>query len=316
MTEETKKDYRAELSVKNYHKLTGFEGDWRDTWWNDEFLAMMAQQWGLEKVKTILDVGCGVGHWGQRLMRHLSDETKLFGIDPESAWIKEAEVRSTKLGIADRSEFKIGKVESLPFADNCFDMVTCQTVLIHVADLKVAIEEMIRVLKPGGLFLCAEPNNFGNTAAHYVENPLLDWDQLSGLLELEYKCTIGKFKVGEGHQSAGQLVPSVLHECGMNGVQIKNNNQCALVAPPYADLGAKTMVKYMRNTNDSGAAMVLGGTEENCKRYFLAGGGQESKFAQLWDMARNHLQETINKIDNGTYISAGGHLHYVVWGYK
>jgi hypothetical protein len=30
--------HRAALSKEDYHKLTGFDGDWRDTWWNDEFL--------------------------------------------------------------------------------------------------------------------------------------------------------------------------------------------------------------------------------------------------------------------------------------
>ena len=53
--------YRAALSKQDYHKLTGFDGDWRDTWWNDAFLSMMAELWGLDRVGNLLDVGCGVG---------------------------------------------------------------------------------------------------------------------------------------------------------------------------------------------------------------------------------------------------------------
>ena len=316
MKKENEKAHRAALSKKDYHKLTGFEGDWRDTWWNDEFLAMMALQWDLEEVQTVLDVGCGVGHWGQRLMRHLGDDTKLHGIDPEDTWVKGAQERAEKLGLANRTAYQVGRVETLPFDDNSLDMVTCQTVLIHVADLKAAVREMIRVIKPGGLFLCAEPNNFGNSAAHLVDNPLLPWDNLSELLELEYVCTQGKFKVGEGHQSAGHLVPAVLLENGWQDVHVHNNNQCALVAPPYADLSSKTLVQFMRTTYESGAAMVLGGTEENCRRYYIAGGGVDSRFPHLWDLARKHLKATLEKIDAGTYVSAGGHIHYLVWGRK
>ena len=316
MKQENKKAYRADLSKKDYHKLTGFEGDWRDTWWNDEFLAMMSHQWNLEKVQSVLDVGCGVGHWGQRLMRHLGDTTTMYGIDPEAAWVKGAQERAEKLGLGSRSEYKVGAVESLPYDDNSLDMVTCQTVLIHVADLKTAVQEMIRVLKPGGLFLCAEPNNLGSTAAHFVDSPLMEWSRLSDLLELEYICTQGKFNVGEGHQSAGHLVPATLHECGLKDVQVKTNNQCAFIAPPYSDLGSKTYVQFMRDTFASGAAMVLGGTEENCKRYFIAGGGNESRFPHLWGLARQHLKETIEMIDAGTFISAGGQMHYLVWGHK
>ena len=56
---DTKKPaHRAALSKEDYHKLTGFDGDWRDTWWNDDFLSMMARRWRLEQVQTVLDVGC------------------------------------------------------------------------------------------------------------------------------------------------------------------------------------------------------------------------------------------------------------------
>ena len=88
---DTKKPaHRAALSKEDYHKLPGFDGDWRDTWWNDDFLSMMARRWRLEQVQTVLDVGCGVGHWGQRLMRHLGDTATLYGVDAEAAWVEGA----------------------------------------------------------------------------------------------------------------------------------------------------------------------------------------------------------------------------------
>ncbi|MEO1260758.1 MAG: class I SAM-dependent methyltransferase [Bacteroidota bacterium] len=316
MKKENKKAHLAALSKEDYHQLTGFKGDWRDTWWNDEFLGMMARQWKLEQVQSVLDVGCGVGHWGQRLMRHLSAETHLHGIDPEAEWVKGAHERATKLGIGNRSTYQVGAAESLPFADESFDMVTCQTVLIHVEDMDAAIKEMIRVLKPGGLFLCAEPNNLGSTAGSFVDRPLLDWSQISDLLELEYRCTQGKFKVGQGHQSAGQVIPAALLACGWKDIHVNTNNQCALLAPPYTDLGAKNFVQLMRDTYNSGAAMVLGGTRENCQRFYLAGGGDPDKFSNFWDLARLHLQKKIEKIDEGTYVSPGGYIHYLVWGHK
>ena len=308
--------YRAALSKQDYHKLTGFDGDWRDTWWNDEFLGMMARQWGLDGVKTVLDVGCGVGHWGQRLMRHLSDGTTLYGLDPEEAWVEGARERAVSLGQADRSEFRVGSAEALPWPDKSFDMVTCQTLLIHVANAENAIREMIRVLRPGGLFLVAEPNNFGSTAANVVENPLLPWAEVSDLLELEYHCTQGKFAVGEGHQSAGHIVPAALRACDWTDVNVHLNNQSARIAPPYDDLAAKTLIQFMRDCHDSGAAAVLGSTEENCRRYFLAGGGDEGRFPQLWALARNKLAKKLAAIDAGEYVSAGGHIHYLIWGRK
>jgi SAM-dependent methyltransferase len=308
--------YRANLSKKDYHTLTGFDGDWRDTWWNDEFLSMMSQKWRFDKIQTVLDVGCGVGHWGQRLMRHLSDTTTLYGVDAEEAWVKEAQTRAESLGLSARANFEVGIVESLSWPDNSLDMVTCQTLLIHVPHLQDAIREMIRVLRPGGLFLVAEPNNFASTAGHYIDDPLLPWLMISDLLELEYRCTQGKFLLGEGHQSAGHLVLAELRSCGWTDVNVHQNNQSALVFPPYTDLNSKTLVQLMRTFYESGSAMVLGGTKENAHRYYLAGGGEKSRFVQLWELARTHLSQTLMAIDEGTYVSSGGHVHYLVWGRK
>jgi ubiquinone/menaquinone biosynthesis C-methylase UbiE len=308
--------HRAALSTEDYRKLTGFDGDWRDSWWNDAFLAMMAKQWGLDQVQTVLDVGCGVGHWGQRLMRHLPASTTLHGVDAEATWVEGARERAASLGLGERSEYKLGTAEALPFADGSLDMVTCQTVLIHVADLNEVIREMTRVLRPGGLFLIAEPNNFASSAGEVVANPMLPWEEVSQLLELEYRCTQGKLALGEGHQSAGHLVLAGLRACGWTDVNVHLNNQSARVVPPYTDLNSKTLVAYLRTCYDSEAAMALGGTKENSLRYYQAGGGDAARFPLLWELARTRLATIIAAIDAGTYVSAGGHVHYLVWGRK
>lgn len=308
--------HRAALSKDDYHQLTGFDGDWRDTWWNDAFLSMMAEQWGLAEIQSVLDVGCGVGHWGQRLMRHLPNTATLYGVDPEEAWVEAARERAIERGQDDRSSFQLGCAESLPWPDDSLDMVTCQTLLIHVADLEEVIREMTRVLRPGGLFLAAEPNNFATDAGQLVAKPMRPWDQVSDLLELGYRCTQGKLAVGEGHQSAGHLVLGALRACGWSDVQVHLNNQTARIVPPYTDLGSRTMVHLMRSTYESGAAWMLGSTQENCRRYYLAGGGDEARFPQLWELARSDLAQTLEAIDSGTYVSAGGHVHYLVWGRK
>jgi SAM-dependent methyltransferase len=308
--------HRAALSAQDYHALTGFDGDWRDTWWNDAFLSMMARSWGLDQVQTILDVGCGVGHWGQRLMRHLSSTTTLYGVDPETAWVEGARERATGLGLDDRAVFQVGTAEALPWPDDSVDMVTCQTLLIHVPHVENAVREMVRVLRPGGLFLAAEPNNFGGAAAQLVADPPRPWAEVSDLLELEYRCTQGKLAVGEGHQSAGHLVPAALSACGWTDVKVHLNNQSARITPPYTDLGSQSFVQFLRTCYASGAAMALGGTEENCRRYYLAGGGDAARFSALWTLARADLAQILAAVDAGTYDTAGGHIHYLVWGRK
>ena len=82
--------HRSGLSTEDYETLIGFVGDWRDNWWDDDYLRMMAAKWGVDDIGSVLDVGCGVGHWGQRLMTLLSDEATLTGIDAEPRWMPKA----------------------------------------------------------------------------------------------------------------------------------------------------------------------------------------------------------------------------------
>src|SRR5438067_989004 len=132
-----------------------FFGDFRDFWWNRDFLELMARRWNLSAVQSVLDVGCGIGHWGRILLPLLPEHAKLTGIDREPEWIEKANT----LGDRERTSYLEGDVMALPFEDSSFDLVTCQTVLIHLQDPLGAIREMMRVAKPGGLIVTAEPNN-------------------------------------------------------------------------------------------------------------------------------------------------------------
>lgn len=64
--------------------------DWRDFWWNDDFIALMATRWQLEKAKSVLDVGCGRGHWLAKIFPHLNENARGYGCDREEKWVADA----------------------------------------------------------------------------------------------------------------------------------------------------------------------------------------------------------------------------------
>ena len=53
-----------EFATLTQHSAEYF-GDSRDYWWNDDFLTLALQRWSVTEVRNLLDVGCGVGHWGR-----------------------------------------------------------------------------------------------------------------------------------------------------------------------------------------------------------------------------------------------------------
>jgi ubiquinone/menaquinone biosynthesis C-methylase UbiE len=131
----------------------------RSFWWNVAFLRLAASRLELERIRSALDVGAGLGHWTATLMEILPAETTVVGVDRDPRWVASAAQRTGQRGLTDRCSYVQGVAEALPFEDESFDLVSRQTLLIHVADPTVVISEMRRVLRPGGQLSLSEPNN-------------------------------------------------------------------------------------------------------------------------------------------------------------
>lgn len=71
----------------------------------------------------------------EMLASFLSADAKMIGIDLETIWIENAKKRISNIPVLCQTDYLIGFAEKIPFPDNYFDMVTCQTVLMHVKDV-------------------------------------------------------------------------------------------------------------------------------------------------------------------------------------
>ncbi len=134
-------------------------GEQRDLWWNRDFLELFSQRWDLRNISSVLDVGCGIGHWGRAIGQVLPKDATMIGVDMEQEWVDKAQSIAKDYGLDKRFSYQVGDATKLNFPDETFDMVTCQTLLIHLQDPIAALKEFLRALKPGGLLAVAEPNN-------------------------------------------------------------------------------------------------------------------------------------------------------------
>lgn len=103
-----------------------------------------------KKGKRLLDVGCGTGHF-LKYLKDRSEPFEIYGVEP-SQILRRAARKNTNLPV------KNGLLDSLPFPDAYFDVVTCYDVLEHSKKLKRNLSELKRVLKPGGLLFIQAPN--------------------------------------------------------------------------------------------------------------------------------------------------------------
>ena len=95
----------------------------------------------------LLEDGCGVGMYIKHLAPHVGS---IIGLDYDHQRASEAHQHSPQI--------VNGASEELPFPTNSFDAILSHEVLEHVRDDRSAVEEMLRVLKPGGVIAMFTPN--------------------------------------------------------------------------------------------------------------------------------------------------------------
>jgi ubiquinone/menaquinone biosynthesis C-methylase UbiE len=146
--------------------------------------------------ERVLDVGCGTGIVARLAAEAVGSEGSVAGLDVEPGMLAVARSAAAGRGI----EWIEASAESIPLPDESVDVVLCQMSLQFVPDRPRALEEMRRVLVPGGRFVLNVPGpkssffeplsealarHVDPKAAAFVERvfSLHDVDQLTVLLE-------------------------------------------------------------------------------------------------------------------------------------
>lgn len=101
----------------------------------------------------VLEVSVGTGA-NLSFVPRFSQNTELWGLDISSAQLARCNKKLKKLGL--QSQLVLGRAEELPFKDQSFDIVFHIGGINFFSDRKRAIEEMIRVAKPGTKILIAD----------------------------------------------------------------------------------------------------------------------------------------------------------------
>ena len=110
-------------------------------------LQMIVTAAGDRLMGRVLENGCGVGIY----LQHLTPRAgSIVGLEFDDERVREARTRSQNL--------INGASEQLPFSTASFNVILSHEVLEHVRDDHRSVEEMIRVLKPGGVIVLFVPN--------------------------------------------------------------------------------------------------------------------------------------------------------------
>jgi demethylmenaquinone methyltransferase/2-methoxy-6-polyprenyl-1,4-benzoquinol methylase len=98
----------------------------------------------------VLDVGAGTADLCLRLARRVGPRGHVTGIDLSAPMLEVGRAKVERAGLSHVVTLMEGNALNLPFPDASFDAVTAGFSLRNMADLRRALREMYRVLKPGG----------------------------------------------------------------------------------------------------------------------------------------------------------------------
>jgi len=128
---------------------------------------------GFENGQVVVDYGCGPGAMAVELARRVGPEGHVHGVDINAQFVVRARERAEQEGVGDRVTVHRIDSHGIPLEDAIADRVLCKNVLEYVDDPLATLQDIRRVLKPGGKvhatdsdwgFLIAEPLSAEDTA--------------------------------------------------------------------------------------------------------------------------------------------------------
>jgi len=109
----------------------------------------------LQPGERVLDLGSGAGTDSLVAAQMVGENGSVKGIDMTPEMLAKARTAASELGVAN-VEFVEGEAESLPFANESFDVVISNGVIDLIPDKDAVFSELFRVLVPGGRIQLAD----------------------------------------------------------------------------------------------------------------------------------------------------------------
>lgn len=105
--------------------------------------------------KSVLDIGCGVGGIDFLLIERFG-AGYVTGIDVEDTVLATARARARARGVEAKAGFAKVAPGPLPFPPGTFDIVFSKDAIVHIPDKETLMDDVFRVLKPGGRFVASD----------------------------------------------------------------------------------------------------------------------------------------------------------------
>jgi SAM-dependent methyltransferase len=173
----------------------------------------------LQPGERVLDVACGTGVIARFAAERVGPTGAVTAIDLAADMIEVA--KATPAPAAPTIEWHVGDATSLPFADEQYDVVTCQMGLMFMEDRSAVLAEMRRVLVPGGRVVVNTPGT--------IQPPFALMEQ--AIVE-HISAELGGFVRAVFSMHDPVVVAALLRDAGLHDVGVHVSTATLQLGPP------------------------------------------------------------------------------------
>jgi len=141
-----------ESIAKEYDKMNNIISFGSHVMWRNYTMKQMKIQPG----HTALDVACGTGDWTIALAKVVGSTGSVVGLDFSQNMLDVGAYKVANAGLGNTIDLVNEDAMNLPYEDNTFDFATIGFALRNVPDVQKVLNEMARVVKPGGKVVSLE----------------------------------------------------------------------------------------------------------------------------------------------------------------
>ena len=134
----------------NYDNLNRVISFGIDVKWRKKVLKMIAAK----NPNTILDIATGTGDLAILMTKTKAE--KIIGLDISDGMLEVGRQKIMAQNLSNRIEMVLGDSEKMPYQDNTFDAITVAFGVRNFEHLEIGLAEILRVLKPNGIFVILE----------------------------------------------------------------------------------------------------------------------------------------------------------------